>query len=732
MLNRLCASLSYLVLCIGWLWALDAGAVDTGQQYPQARRFFPEADRFGEFAGEPPAATVYRGETVLGYLYRTNDIAKIPAYSGKPVNVLVGIDTAGKFVGAEVLEHHEPILLVGIPEQALTDFVNQYQGKASTDRIRVGAGQRAGYVNVDAITGATVTVMVINEAIMRSARKVLSSKQTETGTGSSPMVIATVRPDVFERAGWNNLTGNGLVRRLYLSRGEVDKALLGSAAEDVDNVGPEVRGEPFIDLFYTYLNAPIIGRNLLGDSQYSRLMDELQDGEHAIAVLANGKYSFKGSGYVRGGIFDRMQLRQYAQPISFRDLDYQRLSDVYAEDMPEFREMAIFVVRAGYGFDPGRPWQLELLVRRQIGPLESVFTSFSSPYALPDRFLRRSEPPASIMPEKIDEPETEPIWIGVWRERVFRIAVLGAGLLGLTLILIFQDYLTRHPKLLFYVRHTFLIYTVVFIGWYALAQLSVVNVLTFINAVMHEFSWDTFLIDPMMFILWCFVAITLLLWGRGIYCGWLCPYGAIQELVNEIARRFKVRQFEFPFVVHERLWALKYIVLLVLFGISLQSLAEAEKAAEIEPFKTAITLRFQREWGYVFYAGLLIAVSVVNRKFYCRYLCPLGAALAIPARIRLFDWLKRHKECGKPCRICANECEVKAIHPTGEINANECHYCLDCQVTYFNQYKCPPMVAKRKRRERAATARQSVQRIEQTLKTKAGLERIGIKVEPKS
>ena len=726
------------MLCLGWmLLVLDAWGVDVGQQYSQAGRFFPDADRFGEFEGEPLAAPVYRGATLLGHLYRTNDVTKIPAYSGKPVNVLVGIDTAGNIVGAEVLEHHEPILLVGIPEQALSDFVNQYQGKSATDRVRVGAGQREGYINVDAITGATVTVMVINEAIMRSARKVFQSRQS-AATMASPAAEqrATVHSDVFEQAGWTYLTGNGSVRRLFLSRGEVDDAFQGTAAENVDSAPPEARGETFIDLYYAYLNAPSIGRNLLGESQYNWLMNDLKTGEHAIAVMANGEYSFKGSGYVRGGIFDRIQLRQNDQPISFRDLDYHRLSDVYAEGIPEFKEMAIFIVRADYDFDPGRTWQLELLVRRQTGPLDSAFTSFFAGYQLPEKYLDRPAPVApaseSDAPAAFDEPEPEPIWVDLWRQRVFQIVVLGLGLLVLTMILVFQDILVRHPKLLFYIRHAFLIYTVFFIGWYALAQLSVVNVLTFTNSIMQEFSWDTFLIDPMMFILWSFVAISLLLWGRGVYCGWLCPFGAIQELVNEIARRLKVRQFEFSFLVHERLWALKYIVLLVLFGISLQSLAEAERAAEIEPFKTAITLRFQREWGFVLYAGVLIGISVFNRKFYCRYLCPLGAALAIPARIRLFDWLKRHKECGTPCQICANECEVKAIHPTGEINANECHYCLDCQVTYFNQYKCPPMVAKRKRREKATTARQSVRRIEQTLNTESGLDRIGIRVEPKS
>jgi NosR/NirI family nitrous oxide reductase transcriptional regulator len=217
----------------------------------------------------------------------------------------------------------------------------------------------------------------------------------------------------------------------------------------------------------------------------------------------------------------------------------------------------------------------------------------------------------------------------------------------------------------------------------------------------------------MLFILWSFVALTLLLWGRGVYCGWLCPFGAIQELVQELAQRFKVRQFELPDVVHERLWAVKYIILILLFGLSLQSLGEAVRYAEVEPFKTAVTLRFQREYPFVLYAAGLIVVSAVNRKFFCKYLCPLGAALSIPGRFRVFDWwLRRRKECGRPCQICANECEVRAIRPTGEINHNECHYCLGCQVTYYNVNKCMPLVERRLRHQRGARAREVVRFIE--------------------
>jgi len=218
--------------------------------------------------------------------------------------------------------------------------------------------------------------------------------------------------------------------------------------------------------------------------------------------------------------------------------------------------------------------------------------------------------------------------------------VLVAALAVLTGILFLQDVLVRQRRLLVRLRTGFLIFTVAFIGWYSLGQLSVVNVFTFLGALVHDFRWDTFLMDPILFVLWTYVAAALLLWGRGVYCGWLCPFGALQKLLNELARRLRVPQIVLPSLVHERLLAVKYVVLLALFGVSLQSLATAERFAEIEPFKTAILLRFDREWPYVLYAVALLAIGLFSSKFYCKYLCPLGAALAVPTRLRVFDWLR--------------------------------------------------------------------------------------------
>ncbi|MDQ7731160.1 4Fe-4S binding protein [Halomonas sp. SpR1] len=648
----------------------------------QVREGFPNAERLEAADSQWPVSQVLDGDgQLLGYAFESVEVAPIPAYSGKPVNMLVAIDLDGRIVQADVLSHSEPIMLVGIPESKLNSFANEHLSAHVNDRLRVGD-------NLDAISGATVTVIVVSDTIMRSARQVAAEQQLIADLSLTP--AAQVRDDVFAPADWKELTGDGTIRRLHLTHGEVDESFAGTPAEDYLR-SPQPSDKTFIELFYTYLNPPTAGRNLLGDTGYEQLMAELGPDEHAVAVMGRGDYSFKGSGYVRGGIFDRIELSQGNTRVSFHDCDHIRLGDLALDGAPSLAERDIFIVREEAGFDPGQPWQLELLVRRASGPLDTEFSRFSADYSIPEAYIERPEPPVE-----------EPIWVQVWRDKAFQIGVLGASLLVLTGIMLFQDVLARHPRVLNPLRQGFKVYTLVFIGWYSLAQLSVVNILTFTNSLISGFSWSSFLIDPMLFILWSFVAVSLLLWGRGVFCGWLCPFGALQDLVNQIARKLKVKQIEVPFGLHERLWAIKYIILLALFAVSLHSLGTAERYAEVEPFKTAITLRFQRDWAFIVYALGLVAISAFNHKFYCRYLCPLGAGLAIPSRLRLFDWLKRHRgSCGTPCQICANECEVAAIHPDGRINANECHYCLDCQVTYHDDQRCPPMVKRRKRFDKA-------------------------------
>ena len=302
---------------------------------------FPQSGTITEPEGEFQVRQILSGDELLGYAYQTVNVVNIPAYSGKPVNLQVILDPQGVIQDAYVLKHEEPILLIGIPEQKLHDFAAKYEGIRVDQRVVIGRSKDEAAMTIDAVSGATVTVMVVNEAIMRSAHRVAVSLGLVNAHAQTKNKPAWVLMDQYQPASWTTLTGDGSIRRLLLSRGQVDDAFIGSEAEGVDVASAPQRGDPFIDLYIAELNPPTIGRNVLGEKQYQELMDELKPDEHAILVLGNGEYSFKGSGYVRGGIFDRIQLRQFGDIISFRDLDFYRLSDVYAAGMPDFTEMEI-------------------------------------------------------------------------------------------------------------------------------------------------------------------------------------------------------------------------------------------------------------------------------------------------------------------------------------------------------------------------------------------------------
>lgn len=283
-----------------------------------------------------------------------------------------------------------------------------------------------------------------------------------------------------------------------------------------------------------------------------------------------------------------------------------------------------------------------------------------------------------------------------WGQRKVAIATMGTALIALLSILFFQDWLVKRPTLYRRIRIGYLLFTAVVIGGVFSAQLSIVNLFAFLQNVSSGFSWSTLLIDPVIFLLWTFVAVSLLLWGRGVFCGWLCPFGAIQELIHMAARKFELPSFAPPHFVHERLWAIKYFMLIGLFGVSLESFGTMSALVEVEPFKT-VALNFDRPWYFVLYAAVLLVAAAFTGKFYCKYLCVLGAGLSIFGRLRIFDWLHRRNQCGNPCQSCANLCPIGAIKETGEIISHECHYCMECQVAYWDKNFCQALLPRQKR-----------------------------------
>ena len=648
---------------------------------------FPRADRVEPFSGQPPAAAAYRNNELVGYLFSTLVTVGTVGYSGKPIDVVAGIDLDAVITGAFLLKHNEPILVIGVSHQDLTNYVGGFTGIPLGVRVEEKEATAPGFP--DAIAGATVSSAVIRDGIVRAGRVVARSRGL---LGGSPTGVRLDR-ETFASAGWDDLVGDGSIVNRRISQGDVVAAFEASGV-DLSLENPDA---VFIDLYVGLVSPPRIGQNLLGKAAFNRLAIGMEIEDQAIFIAANGLYSFKGTGFIRSGRFDRVQIVQDEKTIPLTKARYQNVEAFRADGAPELRETGVFVIPGDSGFDPLKPWRVDLLVSGDGPEGKPVQRFFSIDYSLPEQY--RLGTPETAAEEEAAGTAT-PLWQEIWKERWGRIVVVLLILAVLSAILVFQDSLASTPRLQRRIRLGFLTVTLLWIGWYAGGQLSVVNVLTFSHSLMGDFQWEFFLLDPVIFLLWSYVAVTLLFWGRGVFCGWLCPFGALQGLLSEGARMLKVPQVNIPFALHERLWPIKYMIFLGLFAVSLHSTSIAFQGAEVEPFKTAISLKFMRHWPFVLYAVLLLVAGLFIERFFCRYLCPLGAALAIPARIRMFEWLKRRPQCGRECGVCAQRCPVQAIHPSGAINPNECIYCLGCQKLYFDDAICPPLTALRNRRER--------------------------------
>ncbi|MDR2310530.1 MAG: regulatory protein NosR [Brucellaceae bacterium] len=693
----------------------------------KVQEIFQDADRIGTPQGEPPIAPVYKNQDLLGYIYLNSDFTSAVGYSGKPIHILVGIDPKGIIRGIKLVDHKEPIVLIGIPEAKVVAALNSL---INSDFNAVASGT-AKPPQVEIVSGATVTVLVLGDSVVRSAVGLIRSgrlgNQISANLTAAQQEIRTVDLSKQDIRDWQELTGDGSVRGLKLSVGEVTQAFLDAkqpqAAGNPETSDPE---DQFIELYVAPVSVPSIGLSLLGKAGYDQMQKHLKPGQQAVLVAGDGAYSFKGSGYVRGGIFDRIELLQDGQGIRFRDKNHTRIGNIAADGAPKLREIALFTVPEGFTFDVTKPWELQLLVQRGFGARDKASIFYDLGYNLPDQYVTITAPakpaPASVHPAQdaatannphVSAPvgeasmpdffgEDNPLWIQMWQMNKINIMITAFAILVLVAIFFFQNHLVRRPRFFAWVRRGYLLFILVWLGFYTNTQLSVVNVLTFTNSLITGFNWEFFLTSPLTFLLWGSVAAGLLFWGRGPFCGWLCPFGAMQELSNNLAQWLKVPQVKLPWGLHERLWPIKYIIFLGLFGLSLYSVALAEVFAEVEPFKTAIILKFAREWPFVIYALTLLTASLFIERFFCRYLCPLGAALAIPGRIRMFEWLKRWPECGSPCQRCAVECPVQSIHPEGQINVNECIYCMHCQELYHDDQRCPHMIQVRVKREKFA------------------------------
>ena len=89
-------------------------------------------------------------------------------------------------------------------------------------------------------------------------------------------------------------------------------------------------------------------------------------------------------------------------------------------------------------------------------------------------------------------------------------------------------------------------FTLAYLGWYAQGQLSIVQLTGAVKTLAKGQNLASFLYDPVSLLVMAFTLVSFFVWGRGTFCGWLCPFGALQDLTTQLGRRLGIKPRRLP------------------------------------------------------------------------------------------------------------------------------------------------------------------------------------------
>lgn len=199
----------------------------------------------------------------------------------------------------------------------------------------------------------------------------------------------------------------------------------------------------------------------------------------------------------------------------------------------------------------------------------------------------------------------------------------------------------------------------------------------------HNFNITT--LWPQMIEAIAILPVTMLL-GR-FFCGWMCAFGAMGDWISMLSHKLFPHRFRVPEKLDRALKYLKYLWLFVLVAVVWSLGSKAFSAANPwDAFGMLLTFGSAPDFAYVathllpalFLLLAIIALSFVVDRFFCRYLCPLGAVFAILSKLRIAHIEKPRDGCGK-CRLCTRNCPMGIpLYKKDSFRSGECINCFAC------------------------------------------------------
>jgi polyferredoxin len=190
-------------------------------------------------------------------------------------------------------------------------------------------------------------------------------------------------------------------------------------------------------------------------------------------------------------------------------------------------------------------------------------------------------------------------------------------------------------------------------------------------------------VHPSGLIILIVILCTAILLKRG-FCSWVCPFGLLTEYLNRIHGLIFRKNIRIPRWLDYPLRSLKYLLLaFFLWAIVIKMDAFALDFFIYSPYNMVADIKmlyfFTNISAFAFWVLVaLVALSILIRNFWCRYLCPYGALLGVLSFSSIFK-VHRNEETCTNCRQCTRNCPVDIkVHQASCVISDECHACLKC------------------------------------------------------
>lgn len=175
--------------------------------------------------------------------------------------------------------------------------------------------------------------------------------------------------------------------------------------------------------------------------------------------------------------------------------------------------------------------------------------------------------------------------------------------------------------------------------------------------------------------------ISAVLFGP-VICGFICPFGAIQDLLSRVGKKVFKRKYNtfIPKKIDDKLKYLRYVMLVLTVILTATSAVELLEA--INPYHAFLSV-FNSKFttlgiiGFIILA-LIIVSSIFVQRPWCRYICPYGAFLGLFNKIKVFRVFRNKGTCIS-CTKCTKECPMGIdVHKKEEVRDLGCISCMEC------------------------------------------------------